>query len=158
MIPLSGGQSRKSDPSKSCPVTETVPGWKEEVESKKQDSLFWHAVWRSAASPKEGPLFHFMKSSRNLYHYVVRKVKKRSNLIRAQKLLEASENGSIDLLKEMKKVKGGTKAHHDLTENLEGASGEANIADKFCTVYEELYNSSGSIDAMEALRGLVNAG
>ena len=91
-IPLSGGGKLSNDPTKSCPVTEAVPGWKDEVESKKQDSLFWHAVWRSEGSPHQGDLFNFMKSSR-----------KKSDLLRAQKLLEASENGSMDLLREMKK-------------------------------------------------------
>ena len=82
-----------------------------------------------------------MKHSRNIYHYSVRKIKKQSELIRAQKLLEASESGSMDLLAEMKKVRGGSKVKADLTDNLEGANGEVNIAEKFCQVYEELYNS-----------------
>ena len=98
-----------------------------------------------------------MKHSRNTYHYVVRKIKKRAELIRAQKLLEAAEsNGSVDLLKEMKKVRGGSKVKSDLTDNLEGANGEINIAEKFCQVYEELYNSSGSGEALNALKNVIN--
>ena len=156
-IPLTGGSrgSFSPDPSRSCPVKEGVPGWKDEVEPQRQESLFWHAVWRSAGSPKEGPLHHSMKTSRNLYHYLIRKVKKRSEVIRAQKLLEASENGSTDLLKEMKKVRGGSKIKNELTEDLEGANGEDNIAEKFCSVYEELYNSSPSGEALKALKDTV---
>ena len=156
-IPLSGGGGIANDPSKSCPVTEAVPGWKDEVEARKQDSLFWHALWRSAGSPHQGDLFNSMKNSRNIYHYIVRKVKKKSDLIRAHKLLEASENGSMDLLREMKRVRGGSKIKTDLTEDLEGANGEANIAEKFCTVYEELYNSSGSGEALDTLKQIVNS-
>ena len=155
-IPISGGGKLSNDPTKSCPVTEAVPGWKDEVESRKQDSLFWHAVWRSAGSPHQGDLFNFMKSSRNIYHYVVRKVKKKSDLLRAQKLLEASENGSMDLLREMKRVRGGSKIKSELTENLEGANGEENIAEKFCQVYEELYKSSGTGEALDNLKHLVS--
>ena len=156
-IPLTGGSrgSFSPDPSRSCPVKEGVPGWKDEVEPQRQESLFWHAVWRSAGSPKEGPLHHSMKTSRNLYHYLIRKVKKRSEVIRAQKLLEASENGSTDLPKEMKKVRGGSKIKNELTEDLEGANGEDNIAEKFCSVYEELYNSSPSGEALKALKDTV---
>ena len=40
----------------------------------------------------------------------------------------------------------------DLPDDVDGASGELNIADKFCKVYEELYNSSGSSEAMEVLK------
>ena len=71
-------------------------------------------------------------------------------------MLEAAENGSVDFLAEMKKVRGGSKAKADLTDNLEGANGEANIAEKFCQVYEEPYNSSGAGEAMDALRGVIN--
>ena len=106
-IPLTTSRSKPADPRKSCPVTEAIPGWKDEVEPKRQDSLFWHSVWRSAGSPRQGDLFEFMKHSRNIYHYSVRKIKKQSELIRAQKLLEASESGSMDLLAEMKKVRRG---------------------------------------------------
>ena len=56
----------------------------------------------------------------------------------------------------MKKVRGAAITKPDLTDNLEEAHGEENIAEKFCTVYEELYNSSGSGDALEALKYLVN--
>ena len=81
-IPLSGGGKTRTDPSKSCHVSLSVPGWKDQVESFKQDSIFWHAVWSSAGSPKLGGLFEMMKKSRNVYHYVIRKVKKESDLIR----------------------------------------------------------------------------
>ena len=46
------------------------------------------------------------------------KSKRKVNLIRAQKLLVAAETGDIDLLKEMKKVRGISKAKNELTDNL----------------------------------------
>ena len=155
-IPLSGGGKSRADPAKSCHVTQSVPGWKDRVDSFKQDSIFWHSVWSSAGSPKQGGLFEIMKKSRNVYHYVVRKVKKEADLIRAQKLLEAAESGSVNLLLEMKKIRGAKKMKHDLPDDVGGANGEVNIVEKFCEVYEELYNSSGSSEAMEALKGQIN--
>ena len=155
-IPLSGGRKTRTDPSKSCHVSQSVPGWKDQVESFKQDSIFWHAVWSSAGSPKLGGLFEMMKKSRNVYHYVIRKVKKESDLIRAQKLLEASESGSVNLLLEMKKIKGSKKMKHDLPDDVGGANGEVNIVERFCDVYEELYNSSESSDTLNVLKHQLN--
>ena len=93
-----------------------------------------------------------MKRTRSAYHYAIRKVKKKADLIRAQKLLEASESGSTELLLEMKKLKGGKKDKCDLPENVGGVSGEKNIVEKFCVVYEELYNSSGSEEALDKIK------
>ena len=151
-IPLSGGGKACDDPSKSCYVSQSVPGWKDEVEPFKKDSIFWHALWCSAGSPNQGGLFEIMKKSRNVFHYVTRKVKKKADLIRAQKLLEASETGSVNLLLEMKKIKGGKKVSHDRPDDVGGVNGEMNIVEKFCEVYEELYNSSGSSEALEDIK------
>ena len=82
----------------------------------------------------------------HLFHYAVRRVKKMSKSLRARKLLDASESGSVDLLSEMKKIKGGKKVHADLPECLAGVSGEANIVEAFKNVYSELYNSSSTSD------------
>ena len=123
-IPMSGGgSSRSSDPRKSCHVTAAVPGWKEQVKPYQEDLLFWQSVWRSAGRPGEGGLFDIMKKARNLYHYAVRRIKKKADLIRAQKILEASESGSSDLLNEMKKIRGSKKFRHDLPDEVSGAGG-----------------------------------
>ena len=58
----------------------------------------------------------------------------------------------MDLLKEMRKIKSGRDNHTELPDNVEGASGENDIASKFREVYSTLYNSSGSKNAMEVLR------
>ena len=108
-IPSSCGRRSKADPKKSCCVSQSVPGWREHVEPFRNDSVFWHAVWRSAGCPRHGDLFENVKRSRNLYHYSIRKVKNSADTIRAQKLLEASETSSVDLLKEMKKIRGNNK-------------------------------------------------
>ena len=67
-------------------------------------------------------------------------------------MFEASLQGDLDLLKEMTKIKSGGAVHEDLLDNVEGASGEDEIVDKFREVYSTLYNSSGSQGAMEQLR------
>ena len=77
-----------------------------------------------------------MKKARNSYHYAVRRIKKQADLIRAKKLLEAAETGSADLLREMKKVRGAKNMNTDPPDDVAGASGEVNIAEKFGNVYE----------------------
>ena len=55
--------------------------------------------------------------------------------------MEASETSSVDLLKEMRKIKGGKKDRPDLPETVGDATGEDLIVDRFREVYENLYNS-----------------
>ena len=52
-----------------------------------------------------------------------------SNSIRAQKLLKASEFGSVNLLKEMKTIKGSKKTSCNLPDNVAGVSGEQLIVE-----------------------------
>ena len=112
-------------------------------------------MWTSAGSPRVGGLFEIMKKARNVYHYAVRKVKKEAELIRAKKLFEAAETGSVDLLLEMKKIRGSKKTKHDLPDDVDGVNGELNIVEKFCEVYEQLYNSSGSNEALEEMKAQI---
>ena len=82
-------------------MEKSILGWREEVEPYKQDAIFWHE-----GRPSRGNLKDFMAQTRNQYHYSIRRVKNISESICAQRLLEASENGSVELLEEMKKIKG----------------------------------------------------
>ena len=101
-----------------------------------------------------------MTRTRNKYHYAVRRVKKMANAIRAQKLLEASETCSVNLLKEMKKIKGDKKSSDNLPESVGGATGESFIVEEFRKMYEELYNSCDTRSAMDTLgekiRSMIN--
>ena len=62
-IPLSGGKYSVPDPKKTCPVIQAIPGWKEEVEPLRQESLFWHSGWRSAGRSRNA-LHEVMKRTR----------------------------------------------------------------------------------------------
>ena len=141
VIPLSGGGKQKLDPDKNCPVGKAIPGWREQVEPYREDSMFWHAIWQSAERPNKGVLYDIMARTRNLYHYKVRKVKKQADQIRATKLLEAAQKGDLDLLKEMKKL-NSKKTSGSLPETVETADNPEDIVDKFRSVYSALYNSA----------------
>ena len=53
----------------------------------------------------------------------IRKIRRSTEQIKAQKLLEASRSGGSDLMNELKKARGG-KHTPDLPENVAGANGE----------------------------------
>ena len=78
-----------------------------------------------------------------------------ANAIRARRLLEASEAGSIDLFKELKKIKGSKKSSEGLPDLVAGATGEKAIVEEFRKVYESLYNSCDTSEAMNELKKLL---
>ena len=63
-------------------------------------------------------------------------------------------------MKEMKKVKGGKKGGQTIPELVEGAQGTEEILEKFREVYQALYNSAESEEAMavikETIAGLID--
>ena len=149
-LPMSGGGKPKGDRVKS--VQKTIPGWTEFVEPKRQDALFWHAIWVSAGRPNRGELRNVMAHSRNKFHYAVRSVRRQEDTLRARKLLEASKSGSVDLLAEMKKIKGAKKGATCLPDTVAGKTGEDNIVTEFRRVYQELYNLCDDADALAKLK------
>ena len=157
-IPLTKKQNlTSSDPSKSCPVHRALPGWKEDIKPLREDSLFWHAVWLSSGRPR-GALQSVMAWSRNKYHYADRKAKRLADSIRATELQEAAAMGDFQLLQEMKKSLGNTKDGSSIMpESLEGEVSEDGIVDKFKELYEALYNSCGTEDAMTTIKGKLAA-
>ena len=155
-IPLSAGKKNTSNADRSCHVENSVPGWRENVEPFKQDALFWHSVWKSAGSPSTGVLRDIMARTRNKYHYSIRKVKKESDDIRANKLLEAATTSDIELLKEMKKIRGSSKSGQTVPDSVDGVSGHEEIVDKFKEVYQELYNSAPTVDSMTNIKNTIN--
>ena len=66
---------------------------------------------------------------------------KQADQIRANNLLEASERGDLDLLREMKKL-NSKKSLQKLPETVEDADNPEDIVDKFRSVYAALYNSA----------------
>ena len=92
-----------------------------------------------------------MVKTRTQYHHAVRRLKRKGNLIRASKLFEASMEGDLHLLKEMKAVRGRKVGVSELPETVEGANGEEEIVEKFRGVYSSLYNSSETETEMSDL-------
>ena len=148
-IPMVGGKTVKTG-ARDKPGE--VPGWKDMVQPFQDDAQFWHSIWRSAARPSSGVLHSIMVKTRNSYHYAIRRARKSSDLIRAKKLFEAAESGSMDLLQELKNIRMGGKSSADLPDNVAGANGEEEIVAKFRDVYSSLYNSWGTQAEMVSIK------
>ena len=154
VLPLGGG--RRANSTDTQVSSGNIPGWTENVQPFRELAIFWHSTWVSAGKPNRGELHGQMASSRNQYHYAVRRTKRQAKQIKAVKLFEASLSGDIDLLKEMKNIKCGKKASAELPDNVAGANGESEIVEKFKEVYKALYNSSGTQEEMEEIKGRVS--
>ena len=149
---MGGGQKKRWDPNKNCEVGTAIPGWKKELEPLRQDSLFWHSMWQQSGKPNRGQVFEVMKFVRNKYHYGVRKAKQLADSIRAQNLFEQASAGDINLLKEMKRIKGDKKQKAAVPDHIESANGVQEISELFKAVYEDLFNSAESVQAMQAIK------
>ena len=68
-IPMSGGKEATKE-------KEVMPGWKEMVEPHRERAILWHSIWQSCGRPNTGEVKNIMASTRNKYHYAVRKCKK----------------------------------------------------------------------------------
>ena len=53
----------------------------------------------------------------------------------------------------MKLIRGGNKQHASCPDNIDDASGPEEISELFKKVYEDLYNSVESVEAMEVIKG-----
>ena len=121
------------------------------VEPHRQKAVFWHSIWQSSGRPNRGEVRNIMASTRNKYHNVVRKCKKLIGATKARKLLEASEEGHVNLLEELKRMKGSKKQKGTLPATVAGATGEEAISEEFRKEYSALYNSHHDEEAMRKM-------
>ena len=82
-------------------------------------------------------------------------MKKKADLVQAKKLFEASMVGDLNLLKQMKFIRGWNVDHGELPETVAGGNSEEEIVEKFHEVYSNLYNSAESEKDMEKLMSKV---
>ena len=66
--------------------------------------------------------------------------------------MEASEENDVDLLAEMKKIKCCKSKGQVMPEEIEGETEPDLILNKFKEVYENLYNSAGTDNAMTTIK------
>ena len=136
-----------------------IPGWAEDVEPFRQESIYWGDVWKKEGRPSTGWLHATYVRKKSQYHYAVKKAKARSERYKAEKLLTAALQGDAALLQEMKNIRKGRGGPGELPDTVAGGNGEQEIVEKFKLVYSGLYNSAGTEeemrDLLEKVEGLI---
>ena len=56
------------------------PGWGPELNLAREQSLFWHFIWDACERPREGEVADVMRHAQNHYNYLIRRIKKKSEL------------------------------------------------------------------------------
>ena len=123
------------------------PGWSEHVRPFRDNSLFWHQIWKSAGRPINTVLHKIMKKTRNLYHYQLKKIKKYEEVIKKNKLLDACINGNGEIFSEIKKIRNHKNV---VASSMDGQKDD--IAGHFKGIYSDLYNSVDDMDNLFELK------
>ena len=69
--------------------THVTPGWNDFAKDLKYKANFWHRVWLEAGSPSSGVLTQIKKKAKYHFKYEVRRLKRREQYIRREKLTSA---------------------------------------------------------------------
>ena len=146
-LPLTGraGRGHKQD-------RDVIPGWTLEVEPHRQKSNYCYRAWLAGGKPSHGDLHRAKLESHCAYRYAVRRVKRADKLHQAKGLFAAAQDGDIALMKEMRRLQSGRGPADELTDTVDGITGQQGVADRFGAVYSALYNSAGSGEKMKVIQ------
>ena len=132
----------------------SVPGWKEEVQPFKDEAYFWYQLWCSAAKPENCELHTMMKKTRNVYHQILRKVKKAESAIREDKFVSSILSGKTgNILAEIKKSRNSGKSPSNCVDNK---SDPPSIANHFKDIYKKIYNTHDSSENVTKIMEEIN--
>lgn len=124
---------------KSKPVGSRVPGWNDHVRKYKDAAIFWHTIWVQCERPMAGWVSQIRRHSRGEYKRAIRRVKRDRDSIVSNKMADSlSSDGSRDLWTESKKINSVGKP---CPSNVDGKTGDKDIASVFADNYKKLYNS-----------------
>ena len=119
--------------------TSGLTGWNEFVKTYRDDSIFWHNIWKQCGSPRNAVVADVMRRARKEYHNAVRALRLDQHQLHRQKVSQALlANKSSDFWKEIGKVKGNGGTLPSVIDNM---SNDEDISDLFAKKYDQLYNS-----------------
>ena len=143
-IPASSGQH------KNCEIV----GWNQYVKPYRDEAKFWHSVWTSYGRPENNQIHNIMKTSKNQYHYAVRRAKRNEANIRKENFLDQClSNDTNSILKELKNKRKSAQRPN----NIDGVTGGANIANTLKNNYEKLYNTHEDKSEIKDILHEINA-
>ena len=114
-----------------------VPGWSDYVKPYAEESKFWFATWQSAGKPRSGGLHDAMIHAKRQYKYAIRRLKKANNKIQNDKFVQGILSGGVNIFQEIKRHRGKSK---NISSRIDDQVGAKNIANKFASIYDKLYN------------------
>ena len=134
---------------------DAIPGWSTEVEPFRLESNTCYRAWLVAGKPRQGEKHAARLRSHALFRHAVRRVKRAEKLHQAKGLFGAAMEGDLQLFKEMRRVRSGKGQMEEMSETVDGVTGEQGVADAFAGIFSTLYNSSGSKEEMEELQNSI---
>ena len=115
--------------------TRSIAGWNSSAREFKEKANFWHRVWKQAGSPSAGVLHQLKKSSRSRYKYEVRRLKRREQHIRREKMAEAlASSNTKNFWQQVQSVNRSRKPPPACS--IDGHSGASNISNLFPPSYK----------------------
>ena len=117
-----------------------IAGWNEHVSYYYNISRIEFKWWVSNNRPRQGSIYHAMRSSRARFKYALRQCKLDERLIVSEKLADHMKNHEINDF--WKDIRNHSKSKSALSNCIDGVTGENAIADLWRDHYESLLNDS----------------
>ncbi len=114
-----------------------VAGWNSGARLLKEKANFWHTVWSQAGCPSAGVLHQLKKSAKSRYKYGARRLKRREQFIRREKM--AAALASSNFWQQVHRVNKSKKSSP--VSAVDGVSGAQNISQLFSSKFQGTLNS-----------------
>ena len=125
----------------SIPLThrKSIVGWSDIVGPFKEESIFWHRLWKENGCQRNGVVYDIMLKCKRQYKRISRWVVRNREKLCADKMANAILSGQDrDFWTEVKKVQKKVSSTPNVVDD---SRGEEAISSLFSEKYEELYNS-----------------
>ena len=119
----------------------------------RENAIYWHNIWCDNGRPHEGLIVNIRRSSRALYHKVIRDVCNNKKILKRQRMaICITKSESRNLWVELKKVKQSSNGI--IANSLDGASNDKETANTLGNKYNTLYHSA--ITDLDTINNLSN--
>ena len=124
--------------------SKSIHGWNDFVKPYKDESMWWHDIWKSVGSPTTGPLADKRRLTRSKYHWAIKKARRDTDmLILNESAKQLASKSFREFWSTMKRIKGTNKVTSNV---IDGICNDQDIANNFQDIYKNLYNSVDNKD------------
>ena len=126
-IPVSG--KRKN--------TKIITGWNENVRVHRNQSIFWHNLWKDYGRPIDGLVCEIRRRTRFNYHLAIKKTRRNENKIKRELVASKLKSGNSKYFwNEINRLNAKPILHSNIIDNKTGEE----ACELFKSKYEVLYN------------------